>query len=185
MELGGLFDTLLASQLVSAGNTEDRHSLEVVAARYLDERVDKAEQLSNWNRELSEAQLEYAARDAAILVPLRERLVERLKAEDLFKCATLEFDCVLPVAGLELAGFYLDQARWREQIANVEQLRARLAGELQEMLAEGTMQQASLFGETRVDFNIDSHVQLTKALKRLGVPVPDSTLPSILPPLAG
>ncbi len=184
VELGGLFDTLLASQLVSAGNTEDRHSLEVVAARYLEERVDKAEQLSDWNAELSEAQLEYAARDAAVLVPLRERLVERLKAEDLIQCATLEFDCVLPVAGLELAGFYLDQARWREQIANVEQLRARLAGELQEMLAEGTMQQASLFGETRVDFNIDSHVQLTKALKRLGVPVPDSTRNWKLQPLA-
>ncbi|MGI8654415.1 MAG: DNA polymerase [Pyrinomonadaceae bacterium] len=184
VELGGLFDTLLASQLVSAGNTEDRHSLEVVAARYLEERVDKAEQLSDWNRELSEAQLEYAARDAAILVPLRERLVERLKAENLIQCATLEFDCVLPVAGLELAGFYLDQARWREQIANVEQLRARLAGELQGMLAEGTMQQASLFGETRVDFNIDSHVQLTKALKRLGVPVPDSTRNWKLQPLA-
>ncbi len=184
VELGGLFDTLLASQLVSAGNTEDRHSLEVVAARYLEERVDKAEQLSDWNRELSEAQLEYAARDAAVLVPLRERLVERLKAENLIQCATLEFDCVLPVADLELAGFYLDQARWREQIANVEQLRARLAGELQEMLAEGTMQQASLFGETRVDFNIDSHVQLTKALKRLGVPVPDSTRNWKLQPLA-
>lgn len=184
VELGGLFDTLLASQLVSAGNTEDRHSLEVVAARYLEERVDKAEQLSDWNRELSAAQLEYAARDAAVLVPLRERLVERLKAENLIQCATLEFDCVLPVAGLELAGFYLDQARWREQIANVEQLRARLAGELQGMLAEGTMQQASLFGETRVDFNIDSHVQLTKALKRLGVPVPDSTRNWKLQPLA-
>lgn len=184
VELGGLFDTLLASQLVSAGNTEDRHSLEVVAARYLEERVDKAEQLSDWNRELSAAQLEYAARDAAVLVPLRERLVERLKAENLIQCATLEFDCVLPVAGLELAGFYLDQARWREQIANVEQLRARLAVELQEMLAEGTMQQASLFGETRVDFNIDSHVQLTKALKRLGVPVPDSTRNWKLQPLA-
>ncbi len=184
VELGGLFDTLLASQLVSAGNTEDRHSLEVVAARYLEERVDKAEQLSDWNRELSEAQLEYAARDAAVLVPLRERLVERLKAENLIQCATLEFDCVLPVAGLELAGFYLDQARWREQIANVEHVRARLAGELQEMLAEGTMQQTSLFGETRVDFNIDSHVQLTKALKRLGVPVPDSTRNWKLQPLA-
>ncbi|MGH9943030.1 MAG: hypothetical protein ACRD9R_11815, partial [Pyrinomonadaceae bacterium] len=35
VELGGLFDTLLASQIVSAGDTEDRHSLAVVAERYL------------------------------------------------------------------------------------------------------------------------------------------------------
>ena len=39
----------------------------------------KRERLSNWNFELSEAQLEYAARDAAILLPLREKLIERLQ----------------------------------------------------------------------------------------------------------
>ncbi len=184
VELGGLFDTLLASQLVSAGDTEERHSLEAVAARYLDQAIDKTEQLSDWSGALSEAQLTYAARDAAVLVPLRERLVEKLRANDLVKCATLEFDCVQAVAGLELAGFYLDQGRWREQISNVERERARLADELQAILTEGTMQQASLFGETRSDINIDSHVQLTKALKRLGVPLPDSTRNWKLQPLA-
>ncbi|HYY43375.1 MAG TPA: hypothetical protein VE775_11630, partial [Pyrinomonadaceae bacterium] len=54
VELGGLFDTLLASQLVSAGETEDRHGLQVVVERYLNETVDKAEQLSDWSGELSE-----------------------------------------------------------------------------------------------------------------------------------
>src|SRR5262249_31346358 len=86
-ELGGLFDTLLASQLIGAGDIEERHGLETVASRYLNEVVDKSERLSNWNFELSEAQLAYAARDAAVLVPLREKLIERLKTESLVKCA--------------------------------------------------------------------------------------------------
>src|SRR6476659_7731728 len=77
VDLGGLFDTLLASQLVSAGDIEERHGLETVAGRYLNELVDKSERLSNWNFELSEAQLEDAARDAAVLLPLREKLIER------------------------------------------------------------------------------------------------------------
>src|SRR6185369_5745344 len=81
VDLGGLFDTLLASQLVGAGDIEERHGLETVASRYLNEAVDKSERLSNWNFELSDAQLEYAARDAAILLPLREKLIERLKSE--------------------------------------------------------------------------------------------------------
>src|SRR5687767_2066401 len=93
VDLGGLFDTLLASQLVGAGDIEERHGLETVASRYLNESIDKSERLSNWNFELSEAQLEYAARDAAILLPLREKLIERLKAESLIKCAQLEFEC--------------------------------------------------------------------------------------------
>ncbi|HEU4835806.1 MAG TPA: ribonuclease D, partial [Pyrinomonadaceae bacterium] len=96
VDLGGLFDTLLASQLVGAGDIEERHGLETVASRYLNEAVDKSERLSNWNFELTEAQLEYAARDAAILLPLREKLIERLKSESLVKCAQLEFECVMP-----------------------------------------------------------------------------------------
>ncbi len=64
VDLVGLFDTLLASQLVSAGDIEERHGLNAIAARYLNEEVDKTERLSNWEFELSEAQLQYAARDA-------------------------------------------------------------------------------------------------------------------------
>src|ERR1044072_6359209 len=58
VELGGLFDTLLASQIVAAGDTEERHGLEAVAARYLNETIDKAERLSDWSGELSESQLQ-------------------------------------------------------------------------------------------------------------------------------
>ncbi|MDQ3648732.1 MAG: DNA polymerase [Acidobacteriota bacterium] len=183
VELGGVFDTLLASQIVSAGDADDRHSLEVVAARYLDERIDKSEQLSDWSGELSAKQLEYAARDAAVMLPLREKLIERLKANDLVRCAALEFECVMPVAALELAGVFLDAGRWREQMAIVEKKRAVLAEELQNMLSEGTAQ-GSLFENVRTDVNLDSHTQLTAALKRLNVPVPDSTRNWKLQPLA-
>jgi DNA polymerase I-like protein with 3'-5' exonuclease and polymerase domains len=184
-ELGGLFDTMLASQLVSAGESEDRHSLAAVAARYLDETVDKSEQLSDWSGELSPSQLEYAARDAALMLPLRERLVELLRRDELVEVAQLEFQCVLPVACLELAGIFLDAARWREQLAIVEKRRAILAEELQVMLAEESSQQ-SFFGPTRNDINLDSHVQLTKALKRVlpGVELPNSTRNWKLQPLA-
>src|SRR5207249_4577670 len=78
VDIGGVFDTLLASQLVSAGDIEQRHGLEAIAGRYLNEAVDKSERLSNWEFELSEAQLQYAARDAAVLIPLRDKLIERM-----------------------------------------------------------------------------------------------------------
>jgi DNA polymerase I-like protein with 3'-5' exonuclease and polymerase domains len=184
-ELGGVFDTMLASQLVSAGESEDRHSLAAVAARYLDETVDKSEQLSDWSGELSASQLEYAARDAALMLPLRDRLIELLKRDGLVGVAQLEFECVVPVASLELAGIFLDAARWREQLAIVEKRRAILAEELQVMLAEESSQQ-SFFGPTRNDINLDSHVQLTKALKRVlpGVELPNSTRNWKLQPLA-
>jgi DNA polymerase I len=181
VDLGGIFDTLLASQLIAAGSIEDRHSLEAVASRYLGEAIDKTEQRSDWSGALSESQLSYAALDASVLLPLREKQVERLRADDLIRCATLEFDAVMPVAQMELTGFYLDKERWREQLASVEKRRDALADALQEMLAAGSLQ-GSLFG--RAEINLDSHVQLTDALKRLGVPVPDSTRSWKLQPLA-
>jgi DNA polymerase-1 len=183
VERGGLFDTLLASQIVSAGDTEDRHSLQLVVERYLNEEMDKSAQLSDWSGELSQNQLEYAARDAAILLPLRERLVERIKADSLGRVAQLEFECVVPIAGVELAGVFLDAACWREQIAVVQKKRAVLAEELQAMLAVGATQ-GLLFADARVDINLDSHTQLSAALKRLGVPLPDSTRNWKLQPLA-
>ena len=182
--IGGLFDTLLASQLVGAGDIEERHGLETVASRYLNEAVDKTERLSNWNFELSEAQLEYAARDAAVLLPLREKLVERVKNESLVKCAQLEFECVMTVVDIELAGFYMHKDRWLEQLAIVEKKRTELAEKLQDVLAEESSQGSLFGGPQRDDINLDSHLQVNQALTRLGIPVPDSTRNWKLQPLA-
>jgi len=183
-DLGGIFDTLLASQLLGAGDIEERHGLEAVASRYLSEVVDKSERLSNWDLELTEAQLEYAARDAAVLLPLREKLIERLKADSLIDCARLEFDCVMTVADMELTGFYMHKDRWLEQLAIVEKRRTQLAEELQSVLAEESSQGTLFGGPQRDDINLDSHQQLTQALERLGIPVPDSTRNWKLQPLA-
>src|SRR5229473_1632300 len=183
VDLGGLFDTLLASQIVSAGDIEERHGLNAIAARYLNEEVDKTERLSNWEFDLSEAQLQYAARDAAVLIPLREKLIDRIKSLGLIQCAQLEFECVMPVVDLELTGFFMDKQRWLEQLAIVEEKRGEVANELQEMLGEGVAQ-ASLFGPPRANINLDSQQQVTEALNRLGIPLPDSTRNWKLQPLA-
>jgi DNA polymerase-1 len=186
VERGGLFDTLLASQLISAGEQEDRHSLASVAERYLNQAVDKTQQVSNWGGELSSAQLEYAARDAELMLPLRLKLIEALRAAALTRTAQLEFECVTPLAALELAGVYLDQPCWRAKLKEIEKQRNELHELLQDELAEEPAQQ-SLFGPARGDINLDSHVQLTRALKRVlpeGEEIPDSTRNWKLEPLA-
>jgi DNA polymerase I-like protein with 3'-5' exonuclease and polymerase domains len=131
--------------------------------------------------ELSQSQIEYAARDAATMIPLREKIVEKLKSDELVKVAKLEFDCVLPIAQMELNGFYLDAARWREQLERVKITQGKVALELQQMLSAGVAQ-ASLFGISEI--NLDSQTQVTDALKNLGVPVPETTRGWQLQPLA-
>src|SRR5215212_4238558 len=186
VERGGLFDTLLASQLISAGEQEDRHSLASVAERYLNQSVDKTQQVSNWGGELSAAQLEYAARDAALMLPLRLKLVEALRTAALTRTAQLEFECVTPLAALELTGVYLDQPCWRAKLKEIGRQREELHELLQDELSEEPAQQ-SLFGPVRANLNLDSHVQLTRALKRVlpeGEEIPDSTRNWKLEPLA-
>lgn len=186
VERGGLFDTMLASQLISAGEQEDRHSLASVAERYLNQAVDKTQQVSDWGGELSAAQLEYAARDAALMLPLRLKLVDALRAAALTRTAQLEFECVVPLAAVELAGVYLDQPCWRAKLKDISKQRGELHELLQDELSEEPAQQ-SLFGPVRADINLDSHVQLTRALKRVlpaGEEIPDSTRNWKLEPLA-
>src|SRR2546426_5651695 len=101
----------------------------------------------------------------------------------LVQCAQLEFECVVPVANIELAGFYMRKDRWLEQLSIVEKRRAELADDLQEILGKDAAQ-GSLFGPARANINLDSHQQLTQALERLGIPVPDSTRNWKLQPLA-
>lgn len=186
VERGGLFDTLLASQLISAGEQEDRHSLASVSERYLNRPIDKTQQVSDWSGSLSAAQLEYAARDAVVMLPLRLKLVEQLRANALTRTAQLEFECVVPLAALELNGVHLEQECWRVKLKEIAQQRNKLHDLLQDELAEEPAQQ-SLFGPARADINLDSHVQLTRALKRVlpaGEEIPDSTRNWKLEPLA-
>jgi DNA polymerase-1 len=181
VELGGVFDTLLASQLIGAGDPDERHGLAPVVERFLRQTLDKTEQRSDWNAALSDSQLRYAAADAAVLPALRLAQIERLKAEGLVRVAQIEFECVTPLAALELAGFYMDAGCWREQLKKVEAERLRLGDELQEMLDEGALQ-GSLFG--RAEINLESQQQVTDALKGLGIPRPPSTRSWKLQPLA-
>jgi DNA polymerase I len=182
IEVGGIFDTYLASQLIAAGESDRRHGLADVAQFFLGIEMDKAEQLSDWSAEvLTQSQIEYAARDAAIMPDLYEKLVERLQNDGLLAVAELENACVVPIATMELNGVYLDEKLWRIQLERVRVEQSKIADELQEMLSAGVAQ-ASLFG--RAEINLDSQVQVSEALTGLGVPVPDTTRAWVLQPLA-
>src|SRR5918992_297294 len=112
--LSPIFDTMLAAQLLSGGNYEASYALEAVAERYADVELDKSARKEDWSGKLSEAQIEYAARDAAVLLPLRERLQEELEREKLVRVSEIEFGAVATLAEMEPAGLQLDVARWKE-----------------------------------------------------------------------
>ena len=127
ISLSPVFDTMLAAQLLDGGEYGPSYALETVAERYAGIELDKSARGEDWSGELSEAQVEYAARDAAVLLPLRERLKEALKEEGLDYVSGIEFRAVATIAEMELAGIKLDVAKWRELEKTVRRRRDEAA----------------------------------------------------------
>jgi len=165
LETGGVFDTLLASKLVAAGG-DVGHGLAAVSDRHLGVEVDKSAQMSDWSGEISEEQHRYAAKDAALMLPLHEKLSGDLERLGLNEVARIEFECVLPLSALELAGMSIDADCWKKQLEDVRRAHALTATALKSQLAAGVAQ-LSLFGEP--DINLDSPAQVTEALAGMGI----------------
>ncbi len=178
ISLSPLFDTMLAAQVLDGGNYAASYSLESVAERYLEASLDKSEQRSDWSGELSERQIEYAARDASILLPLRERLAEALEAEELGLVSKIEFAAVSSIAEMELAGIKLDVERWKELEKIVRERRDRAALELESHFPEpeGVLPLEGLGPR----LNLNSPQQITDAFKSLGIELPDTKVWTLL-----
>jgi DNA polymerase-1 len=178
ISLSPLFDTMLAAQVLDGGNYAASYSLEAVAERYLDESLDKSQQRSDWSGELSAAQLEYAARDAAILLPVREHLAEALEAEELGLVSKIEFAAVASIAEMELAGIKLDLQRWKELEKVVRERRDRAALELESHFPEpeGVLPLEGLGPR----LNLNSPQQITDAFRSLGIELPDTKVWTLL-----
>lgn len=176
--LRGVFDTYLASQVVTAGTFGISHGLAAVAERHLGRAVDKSERLSDWSGELSESQIAYAAEDARVLVPLRAKLVDEIRRLALVEVAKIEFDCAPVVARMENAGIYIDRDRWLALCDVTDRAHKLLRQQLMRDFA-GAMPQMTLFGEAEI--NLDSPQQVEEALHRMGIPVEGTRAANLQP----
>jgi ribonuclease D len=104
---GGTFDTMVAGLLLG-----DEHiGLGDMVEEVFDVKLAKAHTKSNWGRRpLSSAQLTYVYEDTLFLVPLAERMEERLAERDLVEEAHIEFRRLEhrepPSKSFEPQGFY-------------------------------------------------------------------------------
>ena len=178
ISLSPIFDTMLAAQLLDGGEYGPSYALETVAERYAGIELDKSARGEDWSEELSEAQIEYAARDAAVLLPLRERLKEALAKDDLIRVSKIEFRAVAAIAEMELAGIKLDVQKWKELERTVRKRRdeAALALETQFPAPEGVLPLEGLGPR----LNLNSPQQITDAFRSLGIELADTRVWTLL-----
>lgn len=158
-----LFDTMLASQVLHAGLPQPAgtHTLAGVTERLLGIPVDKTEQRSDWTGALTDAQIAYAAKDAAILLPLAERLQAKLRTAQLERVARIEMRALPAIAWLEHTGAPFDTQAWTALAGGAAAEQLRLEQEL--TAASGT---ADLFGASSVNWG--SPDQVGKLLRQRG-----------------
>ncbi|MGG6295750.1 bifunctional 3'-5' exonuclease/DNA polymerase [Leptolyngbya sp. AN02str] len=179
---GKLFDTMIAAQLLDAGVRSHGYNLAELVKVYLGEELSKEQQRSDWsNPSLFSEQLEYAARDAAILLRLREVMKPKLTGARLVETAKLEFDCLGAIAQMELNGMLLDLSRWDALRQELEQRRDQLADALRHQFQPALLStQLDILGN-QTSFNLDSQQQVLEALQQMGVPVENTSKLSLIP----
>ena len=176
-----LFDTMLAAQLLRSSGGPERSSLAAVAEHYLGAAVSKEEQASNWSGPLRAEQLRYAARDAQVLLALRQALVPLLQEHRLVEVAALEFACVRAVAQMEFHGIHLDLARWEALRRRTEAAREEVLQELYRYTGRPVAQLGLWGDEQPLEQNLDSNQQVLELLHQHGIHVQNTSRHALAP----
>ena len=179
---GPFFDTMLASQLLDAGLRSRHHGLADLASYFLDDDLSKEFQTSDWSGDLTPEQLDYAARDAQILLRLHDILVRELDAAGLMSVAQLEFDSLPAVAEMELNGIFVDRSKLETLRQRLETDTTEAAAKVRESLrTEHTADQTSLFPTDREILNLESPSQILNALQNLDISVSNTSRGELIP----
>jgi ribonuclease D len=99
-----VFCTKIASKLVRTYT--DRHSLKDLVKELLRIELDKSDQTSDWSApDLTESQLEYAANDVRVLLPIYDKIKALLEREKRMDLAQKCFAALPTVCDLDIGGF--------------------------------------------------------------------------------
>ena len=167
--LNNVWDTMIASQLLSTG-LDLKHSLYDISERYLNYRPDgktskKTTQLSlfenidkdirtTFDGEITEAHIEYAAKDVELTHQLYDKLKTLLSTEGLSLLARREFEFSLVLGDMELNGMPLNTEKW---LKLAEEVKERCNNALQKL-------------KDVADINWNSYRQVIGVFKPLGIP---------------
>ena len=101
---GKVLCTMLASRLLLNGMPNVKHGLQHLVRRYLKQEMSKEEQKSDWSGDLTDSQLEYAAKDVLVLLDLYGQIQQRMATAGLFQAWHLECNALPAMAQLWRTG---------------------------------------------------------------------------------
>lgn len=158
-----LFDTMVAEQLITAGLQNTKVNLKDTVSRQLRVTLDKTKQASFLDEYFKltpqpvfeTEQLEYAATDVEILLPLFTKQAKQLQSMDLVEIAQVEFNLVKVLVRMELRGVLIDTVEWQKVVDGAKIRCKELEDEMQRITG-------------KPQFNAKSPLQVSQAFKDLG-----------------
>lgn len=178
---GPIFDTMLAANLLRTPKGPKKLGLGTLAEFFLGVNLPKEEQTSDFTRELRPEQLEYAARDASILLELRSVMSHELRANQMTDVAKIEFECAKAVADIEFTGVLLDMECWNILTEKTKMEYSEAEKRLLDYAGKPVIQPDFFGTSTVVGVNLNSNKQVMDLLNSNGVPVPDTSKRSLSP----
>jgi DNA polymerase-1 len=162
-----VYDTMLVEQLLNLGLIGVKTNLAALILRYLGITMEKEPRLTfqDYNQKFRNFQLEYAANDTVPLQMIKDLQWAKVEREGLEEVCQLEFDFLVPLAEMELNGILLDTDHWKLIMKDTEKDMIEAGQAIKHILNE-SQDQSTLFGVSTI--NIDSNVQLKKALNKCG-----------------
>lgn len=176
-----VFDTMLAAQLLRSSGGPQRVRLEDLVLHYLGENLSKEKQKSDWSGILSKEQLTYAAKDAAVLLPLRDKMLVEIIKNKLVEVARQEFSCARAIAQVEYNGINLNLKLWEELIKKIELEQQNCLKKLYEYSGKPTIQTGFFDEKVLNTINMDSNKQILNILNRYGIPVSNTSRHALAP----
>ena len=117
---GKVLCTMLGSRILTNGMVNVQHNLKSVLARYLHLDISKEEQKSDWSAELTISQLQYAAKDATVLLSLFDQIQQRMAIASLHPAWYLECNALPAMAQLWRTGLPFNKQDLTKLIDNLE-----------------------------------------------------------------
>lgn len=117
IELEGIWDTMLAEQVIHCGKENPGYSLKALCERYLNITLDKETRnkfIGLEGKPFDETQIVYGAKDVEYLIDIRRKQEITITAKDLIETINLENKAALAFADIEYNGIPINQAKWKE-----------------------------------------------------------------------
>ena len=117
---GKVLCTMLASRILTNGMPNVKHGLQHLVKRYLHQDISKEEQKSDWSGDLTESQLEYAAKDVLVLLDLYGQIQQRMATSSLYPAWYLECNALPAMAQLWRTGLPFNKQSLEKLIEDLD-----------------------------------------------------------------